>query len=223
MIKQLLRAIAIVGEYLAVGTVLAQLVILFALNANDAFTEEKLFKVKALLANVDLYEVRKSAQQEMDPTQGTSIQAVPKDVVVLLREDGVQIGAARLEQIRSGLRRERKRYDVLREEFRDRLEEREQIAIASSRRDLQNAIEVMDAKQARVQLIAMIDDGGLEDVVSILDMMPDAKKSRIFAEFKEPGDAARLHKILLELRGEDESAASAAGNGGAGNGGAGSP
>lgn len=216
MLKRLLKGIAIGGEYLAVGTVIAQLVLLIVLYLKGALSDEKLFKMKAVLADVDLYEVRQQAIRETNLADGQVFQAVPKDVVVLLREDGVQTGEARLEQIRSGLRRERKRYDVLRQEFRDRLEEREEIAIASSRKDLQNAIEVMDAKQARHQLVSMIEEGGLEDVVSILDMMPDAKKSRIFSEFKQPGDAALLHRILLELRGDEATAAVNRAEGGAG-------
>ena len=55
-------------------------------------------------------------------------------------------------------------------------------------------------KQAKEQLVQMLDNDELDIVVALLAALPDTKRSKIIAEFKTPNEAEQLGQILRRMR-----------------------
>ena len=63
----------------------------------------------------------------------------------------------------------------------------------------------MKPRQAKEQIVLMMDAGSLKDVVALISAMAPAKRSKLLAEFKTPDENERLAKILKLIRtGEPE-------------------
>lgn len=200
MIKKLAAASLGLIKYVCVASVIMQGALLLVLFLKGGLQPEKRLKIMAVLSGVDTAEIRSDvvegikAKDDLDAEAHTFIYATEPRREGIVRIEGV------LDTTRIGLGRERQRYDVLRAEFGDALFDRERIAIEGSHEDLQRILESMDTKLAREQLVHMMDDNGLDDVVNILDAMPETKKRKILAEFRQPGDQDRLHELLMRLR-----------------------
>ena len=46
----------------------------------------------------------------------------------------------------------------------------------------------------------MIDDGAMDDVVTIVKAMPLDKRRKILREFRTAAEAQQLHELLIEIR-----------------------
>lgn len=204
MIKKLSGMSIAAFQYFCVATVIAQLILFSVLFFRGGFTPEKRFKIKAILSGVDTQQLRADELARLEAKVDTSDRRQAYSYVSMERQQGVEGLESRMESLRVGLSRERQRYDILRADFSERLAGQEQAAIARSREDLQKILEAMNSKLAREQLVLMMRDGGINDVVSILDSMPDNKKRKILAEFRQPGDEDRIHELLMRLRQQEQ-------------------
>lgn len=204
MIKKLPAGILKFVQYGCVATVILQATVFLVLSSRGGFTKEKRSKIQAILGGVDAQKIRADELARYEPDGDASTMALSSNHVTSERQFGITDLESKLESLRVGLGRERQRYDLLRSDFSERLADRESVAIQRSREDLQKILESMDSKGAREQLIVMMRAGGINDVVNILDAMPESKKRKILAEFRQPGDEDRIHELLMRLRQQDQ-------------------
>ena len=123
-----------------------------------------------------------------------------------LRESAIDKALGDLRTIETSLQNETKRLDSWKESFDKRLSDLQTAAADSSLREVQQTLEVIQAKQAKEQLIKMLEepksatDDPIEDVVRILKAMPLDKRKKILAEFKTPEETVMLAEILRVIR-----------------------
>lgn len=217
--KRLLKMLAGAVVYFCVATVLAQVVGATYVYSRVGFNQDKLYRVLAVIENVDLDAIR--AKHEAAHKPGHSEQVSHDDVVrarllkdlhLDLRETAIDKALGELRVLEGKLKTERERYDELTKGFDERLAELKQGASDVSLQEVQRTLEAIGPKQAKDQILRMLaeeqeDDArqAMTDVVTILKAMPLDRRKKILAEFKTADDSEKLREILREIRlGEPE-------------------
>jgi hypothetical protein len=124
-----------------------------------------------------------------------------------LRESAIDKSLGELRNLETLTRTERERLDLWKQSFDQRLANLETQASDTSLRELQTTLEAMAPKQAKEQILMMLDsptrdeeDQPMRDVVTIFKTMPIDKRRKIVGEFKTPDETAKLAEILHEIR-----------------------
>lgn len=124
-----------------------------------------------------------------------------------LRESALDKSLQDLRNLESQIKTERQRLDLWKQSFDNRI-----AALETGRSDqaiveLQQTIEAMQPKQAKEQILKILDtppksaeDQPLHDVVNLLKNMPLDKRKKILAEFKLPEETEKLSEILRDIR-----------------------
>lgn len=150
-------------------------------------------------------------EKEKNPEQ-PSLQAVVERRALAsldldLRESALDKSLQDLRNLESQIKTERQRLDLWKQSFDNRIASLETGRTDQAIVELQQAIEAMQPKQAKDQLLQILntppksaDDQPLHDVVNLLKNMPLDKRKKIFAEFKLPEETEKLSEILREIR-----------------------
>ena len=123
-----------------------------------------------------------------------------------LREQALQAGMERMRFEQRKLTDEKDQYDQISAAFQKQLEELHTGAQATGRENIRLIWENIKPKQAKEQILQMMQANEQEDVVAILSDMPIGKRAKIIGEFKTEEDSKKLEVILdLIRRGMPES------------------
>ena len=205
--------------YFCVATVLAQGAGATYVYVRVGLNKDKLYRLLAVLENVDLDALRAKHEAAKQPAHSEQVSPddvirarLLKDLQLDLRETAIDKALGDLRVIEGKLKVERERYDELKKGFDDHLVELKRGASDSSLQEVQRTLEAIQPKQAKEQILQMLDEENEEaaqramtDVVTMLKAMPLDKRKKILAEFKTAADAEKLHEILKEIRlGEPE-------------------
>lgn len=124
-----------------------------------------------------------------------------------LRESALDKGLQDLRSLESQIKIERDRLDLWKQSFDKRIATLETGRTEQAIVELQQAIEAMQPKQAKDQLMQILntppksaEDTPLHDVVNLLKNLPLEKRKKIYAEFKLPEEVEKLSEILREIR-----------------------
>ena len=212
--SKMLKLIPAAMLYFCVATVLAEAGAIGFLTMQGVVTQEKLFQCLAALYGVNLREIEdkaKNANQPPPPEQPTFDDVLLKRAMVSrdldLRETAIDKALVDVRALTVQLRTERERYDQLKQQFDARLAALEQVFTDSALQELQRTLEVMQPKQAKDQILRMLEESGPDerekvnqDVVTMLKSMPLDKRKKIVSEFKTDEEAEKLHDILKQIR-----------------------
>jgi hypothetical protein len=123
-----------------------------------------------------------------------------------LRESALDKSLGDLRTVELQIKTERERLDLWKQDFDKRLANLETQATDNALLELQRTLESINPKQAKDQILKMLEDPGsvedqpLHDVVTILKTMPLDKQKKIYAEFKTPEETEKLAEIFREIR-----------------------
>lgn len=210
----LLKLIPAAIMYICVATVLAEAGALAVLSSQGVLTQNRLMKALAALYGVDLHELEKNteAANQAPPKEQPAFEAVIQKRALAsreldLREAAVDKALVDVRALIAQLKTDRERYDQLKQQFDARLAQLEQVFTDNSLQEVQRTLEVINPKQAKDQILRMLDGASGEDletvkrdVVTILKSMPLDKRKKILAEFKSEEEAEKLHDILKQIR-----------------------
>jgi hypothetical protein len=200
--------------YFCVATVLAQAVAFGYLASQGVLTKERLTYALAALYDVDLHQLERektAAGQPLPHEQPAFEQVIQRRALASrdldLRETAVDKALVDVRALTAQLKTERERYDQLKQQFDARLAQLEEVFTNTSLQEVQRTLEAINPKQAKDQLLRMLDDATPEDrekverdVVTILKAMPLDKRKKILGEFKTDEEAQKLHDILKQIR-----------------------
>ena len=117
-----------------------------------------------------------------------------------LREQSVEnsLGQIRFEQRK--LSTEREDYKRFKDTFEKVLNEQKEKAQSAGRENIRLIWENIKPKQAKEQVLQMIENGEESEVVPILSSITIAKQAKIISEFKTEEEVKKLDKILEMIR-----------------------
>jgi hypothetical protein len=194
---------------LAVGTFVTLVVVLAMLWWKGVLADERMY---AMLAALQGIQATKPTETKLDPDaeQPSFNQILNARTVASLdldlRESAIDKSLGELRTLETQLVTESKRLDNWKSSFDKRLADLQTAATEASLLELQRTIEVIAPKQAKEQLLKMLEepktatDDPMEDIVRILKAMPLDKRKKILAEFKTPDEVEKLHEILRVVR-----------------------
>ena len=116
------------------------------------------------------------------------------------REQSVDSGLERIRFEQRKLTDERDRYALLKTSFEKVLNDRRNNAIIAGRENMRLIWENIKPKQAKEQILQMIDEGQQNEVVAIMATISITKRAKIIGEFKTEDESKKLEEILRLVR-----------------------
>jgi flagellar motility protein MotE (MotC chaperone) len=156
-------------------------------------------------------QTKEESQQDKNPEQPSLNAVIERRALASLdldlRESALDKSLQDLRNLESQIKTERQRLDLWKQSFDNRIASLESGRSDQAIVELQQTIEAMQPKQAKEQILKIldtppksVDDQPLHDVVNLLKNMPLDKRKKILAEFKLPEETERLSEILREIR-----------------------
>jgi len=203
--QRLFAIFASLLAYFAVGTLLAQMLLLGVVVWKWDLNRDRLVQMLALAQGVDLFAMREVAlvKQESIAEQVSfdEIRAARalKYRNLELREQALASGLAQLRTQQQNLAEELRRFRLVRDAFDKELVEMQERALAKGLDEVRRILETVKPQQAKAQLIEMLNANELDTVVALLAEMPDQKRGKIIGEFKTPQEQATIAEVLKRI------------------------
>jgi hypothetical protein len=206
---RLLRIAASLLIYFCVATVIAQAILAVFISSRVRLDQEKAAQMLAIAYGIDLFAVRDEALAEQEQERISAEQASYDQILearalktrnLELREQALQSGLQQLKIAQRKASEEYKRCAQLKETFDEALKALNEGAAASGADEVRRILETVKPKQAKELIVQMLDDKKIDQVVVLLGAMPDAKRAKIFAEFKTPEETEKIGEILRRIR-----------------------
>lgn len=203
----LLGKMAALVAYFCVATLIAQASAVVYLRATGRLDNDKIAHLADTLRGIE--PAPKPAEKHAntdDPSLAEEPSLVDREVShdlairnLELREQAVKSGVDRVLYEKNSLTLEKDRYELIKRTFEDQLAALREGALSTGRESVRLIWENIKPKQAKEQILKMLDDNELDEVVTILTAMPIAKRAKIVSEFKTSEEADRLDKILQQI------------------------
>lgn len=201
-----MRALVALFTYLSVGTVIAAMILGGYVWSNGYLEKSRVALAIAALRGIEppppkAEKITKPEETSEQPTLDDREQSrAVASRHLELREQAVARGLERIQFESLRLQDERASYDILREAFTKELTLRTDEAKARGKENIRLIWETIKPKQAKEQILQMVETGAKDDVVEILTAMPIAKRAKIIAEFRSEEEVRKLDDLLQMIR-----------------------
>lgn len=192
-----------------VATVTTQLMILLVLVGRGNLDGDSFVKMVALANGIDITGDRLRAvlesveQREIPSFEEVLAQRAKQGDDIEMRLQAQQNYYEQLQVMLRDLQSKEERFDTRRNAFNEKLDELEKGIKDEGMLKLQRTLEVLEPQKAKIQMLMMFDEGEIDKVVNIAQMMSPEKIKKIFNEFNGPEDEKKLGEILRRI-GEGE-------------------
>jgi len=212
---KIVKLLGSLGVAFCIGTTISIVVLVAMLLFKGALSGERAMALLAALNGIEVQPLATAAAKASEKAangEQPSLDDIAKKRLLAsldldLRESAVDKSLGELRNLESQIKTESKRLDSWKLSFDKRLQELETKAADTALIEIQQTLEVMSPKQAKEQIIRVLDeppataaDQPLQDVVTILKTMPLDKRKKIMSEFKTPKETETLAIILREIR-----------------------
>jgi len=209
----LLRSLLTAFVYVCVATILAQVTGAVVLWATGKMDKKRVFRILAAVYGVDLSSAEDQSDEATTEEGAKNVayeaiveRRVMKALDLDLREQALSNGIDNLRRLQDNLTEKRARYERVKDDFDAELKRLQNNFQKDGLIELQATLEVMHPKQAKNQLLRMIDDDAMDHVVGTLKTMPLDRRKKILAEFKTDEESEKLADILRQIRLADNEA-----------------
>jgi aminopeptidase N len=198
--------------YVSIGTVLALGMGVGYLMLNGALTRERTAEIVAILQGFDRRAAQAAADADRDAAHAS--QASPADLAraralknrdLELREQALRNYHEQVRSERVKLTQETDRYKQIKTAFDTELNTLRETAVATSQENARVILENIKPKQAKEQIVRMVQAGEMKSAVMLLSAMPVTKRAKVITEFKTDEESQLLAEMLKLIRqGEPE-------------------
>ena len=207
MIKRLLGAAGTMIVYACVGTIISQAVILAYLISTWKIDNQRWLSVIAAAQGIQPAggaETQTKVAEEKVAEQPSLDQILETRSLkyrnLELREQELKNSLSQFQLEQTKLAEDKKSYKQLRDEFNAQLLSMREGSVASGKEEVRNTLENLKPKQAKALIQEMLNKKEIDDVVTLLSPMPDAKRAKIFGEFKTDEEMEQLSEVLRRIR-----------------------
>lgn len=200
------RLIPLLFVCFCVGTVLAQGAGLAVVWSKGWLTSDRAFQVLAVLHGIaptggDAGSSDQPTAEGEQISHDDVVRSRAKESLNLtLRENAIEKGMTDLRRLEVELKKDRDRFDDLKRNYEGELNKLRNIAQNEALLETQRTLETLQPRQAKEQLLLMMDKGDMKHVVTIIKSMGMDKRKKILGEFKTPDESTKLYEILHEIR-----------------------
>ena len=205
--KRLLQTASTLLTAFCVATIITQLTAVGAFWFKGALDQDRLDRVLAALHGEDvvamqaqLLDAQAQQYQEQPSYDQLETRRVLRSLDLDLRESAVENGLQALHSLQTTLESSHKRFEQLKKSYDAHLSQIAEDEKSQSLREVQLTLESIKPKQAKEQIIRMIEAAGMTDVVTIMKQMSLDKRRKILAEFESEPEQEHLFQILTNIR-----------------------
>ena len=204
---------------LCVATIISEGIGLAFLWSQGVLTQDKLFRIAAIIHDVDIDKLRDELEESIRPADKEQVShdqvvqaRLAESLDLDLRESAMDKALGDLRRLQDRLQKEQRRYDQMKNSFDKRLAELEAGARDEGILALQRSLMALQPRQAKDQIRMILDekavpigpagkiDNPMNAIVTVLKSMPVDKQKKIYGEFKTAEEAEQLHEILRQVR-----------------------
>lgn len=205
MIERLLGMAGAAVAYFCTGTVLAQAIMLLYLLATGYLTGDKFARIAAVLRGDDAAPAAAGAPPGPSDASGVSLADLAQARAAQsrdyeLREQSLRNALADLNFQRTKLAQDISRYNQQRTSFETQLASQRQTLSSESQDNAVQTLQNLKPKQAKDQLLRMVDAGEVQSAVNLLVAMSVNKRAKVAGEFKTEEEGRKLAEILKLIR-----------------------
>jgi hypothetical protein len=207
MIARWLQTAAHLFFYFCAATLLSQVIILGYLWSTWQLDREKIIQMLAVAQGIDLFAAQTEGQmdfEEVPPEQPSYEDWIDRRATMFrdleLRELALENALARLELDQRQLAEDQKAAEQLQADFEARLLAMKQGARAEGRQTVGRILETMKPKQAKEQILEMLDNDEMHEVVALLSEMTESKRAKILGEFETEEENQKISEVLRLIR-----------------------
>ncbi|QDU55316.1 hypothetical protein [Aeoliella mucimassa] len=198
-----MRALFTLIGYVSTATLIAIAVGLAYLWQTNLLTNQKMFRIVALVHDIDLDKIAEEENlgEQVAPPEEVSMEDVELFREVKLRDYEVKInaltvGKQEFERTFRDLNEGRKRFDQIASELKDRLEQQKELASEENLAAVVNGLEMMRPAEAKELLLRFMDEpDGKRDAIILMKEMQQSKLAKILLQFKLEGELDQYHEI----------------------------
>jgi flagellar motility protein MotE (MotC chaperone) len=204
MIKRFIGGLWTMLVYACVGTIISQVIILFYLISTWKIDNQRWMHVVAAAQGI------KSALSPETPAKGAEEKVAEQasyDQILEaralkyrnleLREQDLRGSLSQVQFEQTKLADDKKNYKQLRDAFDTQLVSVREGSVASGKDEVRRTLENIKPKQAKALIL---ENKEIDEVVTLLTPMPDAKRAKIFGEFKTTDELGKLSEVLRRIR-----------------------
>jgi hypothetical protein len=196
---------ALIG-YLATATVITMGLGLVYLWRTDRLSDERIFRITALLQGVDLEQIaaaEKTTEGEVpreepsvdDVVGQQQVQDRNYEVKLLTLQRGRQEFDSRLQQLKT----QSERFDRQAREWETKLKQEGELSTQENIAKVVSDLEQVKPTTAKDLLMRWCSEDRMDDVILLLGKMSETKKGKILKSFATPDELDKLHEIHRRL------------------------
>lgn len=188
--------------YFCVATVITLALLLGYMWQTDRLNDEKMFRIIALLHDVDLQQIAQAHKQTGDeiPAEEPSVYDVMHkqqvhdrnyEVKLLALQRGKQDYDHRYQE----LKKEIDRYDRLAQDWQNKLKQQEEVTNQKNVAKVVSQLEQVRPEVGKAELLRWIDEGRIDDAIVLMSKMSETKLGKILKTFETDTELDTLHEI----------------------------
>jgi hypothetical protein len=188
--------------YVCVATVITLALVIGYLWQADRLSNDKMFRLMAVMQDVDLQQIAKAAETSADavPPEEPSLNQVMHQQQVHdrnyeVKQLALQRGKQEYDASLQVLIEKTDRYDRLAQDWQSRLKQEQQLTTQQNVAKVVSQLEQVSAEVGKIQLMKFIDEKQLDDAILLMSKMSESKLSKILKTFETPEELEKLHEI----------------------------
>lgn len=192
---------ALIG-YFCVATVISLMLILGYMWHTDRLNDEKVFRIFALIHDVDLQQIAQSQKKSDDevPPEEPSMHQVLHHQQVQDRNFEVKLlalqrGKQDYDHSYQQLQKEIDRYDRLAQDWQSKLKQQEEVTNQENVAKVVSQLEQVRPEVGKAELLRWINDGRIDDAIVLMSKMSETKLGKILKTFETDTELDTLHEI----------------------------
>src|SRR5688572_26331718 len=200
--KQIIGLLMACIAYFCVATVITLALISGYLWHTDQLTEAKMFRLVALMQDVDLQQLAEAQHKTGDdvPPEEPSLRDMLRHQQIQdrnfeVKQLALQRGRQEYDHRLQLLKEQTDRYDRLATEWQSRLKKQEELTTQENLAKVVAQIEQLRADNGKAMLLRWIDAGRMDDAILLMSKMSENKLGRILKTFETEEELNKLHEV----------------------------
>lgn len=201
MTRLLQMLFALIG-YVCTATVITAVLGILYLWHTDRLNDEKMFRMVALLHDVDLQQIAAKHKKTTDevPGEEPSLANVSHQQQVLDRNFEVKLlalqrGRQDYDYSLQQLKEEKSRYDRMAKEWQDKLNQHDERATQENVAKVVSQLEQVKPATGKELLMRYIQENRMDEAILLMSKMSESKLTKILKTFETPEELDKLHEI----------------------------
>jgi hypothetical protein len=207
---KIINALFALIAYVCVATVITLVLIIGYWWHTDRINGEKMFRLTALLQDVDLQQIadsqkEKGAGDDVPPEEPSLNEVLHRQQVqdrnFEVKLLSLQRGRQDFDHAYQELKKERDRYDRMAHDFQNKVKQQEELTNQENFAKVVAQLEQVSPETAKELLLRWIEDKRMDDAIAMMSRMSETKLGKILKTFQTDVELDTLHEIQERIIG----------------------